>query len=283
MEFLVVLVLVLLTSVWVYSDASDIGVKKGQLTGVCDMGPGGWFLACLGLWIISFPLYLINRGELKRINLSNKYGALAAPPVVTPPPWSPPPTAPALEQDFDDQLRKLAKLKQEGVISEEDFNQKKKSLLGLCVSLPPAIIQKETLVDSSSAPPVALPSFTSSKQEPTNTGITVVAIIALIFVCLFPYLWGLSNKPVTSPSPARISRAQWREKAFPYYNATGRRTITTVSNFKAVVGQPSHTQVVGSAQREYWYYYCSDGTVEVDLVDPRLTGGQLAINSVSEY
>lgn len=33
--------------------------------------------------------------------------------------------------DFDDDLRKLAKLKEDGLITEEEFNLKKKALLGL--------------------------------------------------------------------------------------------------------------------------------------------------------
>jgi hypothetical protein len=56
------------TSIWVFFDANKIGVKKGQLKGVCNMGPGGWLITCLFLWIIGFPVYLIKRPELKRIN-----------------------------------------------------------------------------------------------------------------------------------------------------------------------------------------------------------------------
>ena len=39
-----------------------------------------------------------------------------------------PPPPPA---DFDDQLRKLAKLKDEGLISDDEFSQKKRALLGI--------------------------------------------------------------------------------------------------------------------------------------------------------
>jgi hypothetical protein len=56
------------TSIWVLFDANTIGVEKGQLEGVADMGPWGWFFACLLLWIIGFPLYLAKRPELKSIN-----------------------------------------------------------------------------------------------------------------------------------------------------------------------------------------------------------------------
>lgn len=71
-----IFIVVIGSSIWVFADAKSIGVKKGQLKGVCNMGPVGWFFACLGLWIIGFPMYLANRTELKRIN--GKSGSPAA-------------------------------------------------------------------------------------------------------------------------------------------------------------------------------------------------------------
>ena len=41
------------------------------------------------------------------------------------------PTLSVQPQDLDQQLRTLAKLKEDGVITEEDFSAKKKALLGL--------------------------------------------------------------------------------------------------------------------------------------------------------
>ena len=42
-----ILLVVIITSIWVFFDAKKIGVKKGQLKGVCNMGPLGWFIVCL--------------------------------------------------------------------------------------------------------------------------------------------------------------------------------------------------------------------------------------------
>lgn len=64
MESIVILV-VIGTSIWVLCDAISIGVKKGQVKGFGDMGPVGWFFACLLLWIVGFPLYLAKRSEFK--------------------------------------------------------------------------------------------------------------------------------------------------------------------------------------------------------------------------
>ena len=59
---------VIVTSIWVYIDAKAIGVQKGQISGIANMGPVGWLFACLGIWIIAFPIYLAKRSEFKKIN-----------------------------------------------------------------------------------------------------------------------------------------------------------------------------------------------------------------------
>lgn len=56
------------SSIWVLIDAKAIGVKMGQIKGIANNGPVGWFIVCLLLWIIGFPLYLAKRGVYKRIN-----------------------------------------------------------------------------------------------------------------------------------------------------------------------------------------------------------------------
>lgn len=56
---------VLGTSIWMAVDASQLGYDKRDLRGLGAMGPTGWFLAGILLWIVAFPLYLVKRGELK--------------------------------------------------------------------------------------------------------------------------------------------------------------------------------------------------------------------------
>lgn len=54
------------TSIWVGIDAKAIGARKGLVNGFLDMGPLGWALVCLLLWIVGFPLYLAYRGTIKK-------------------------------------------------------------------------------------------------------------------------------------------------------------------------------------------------------------------------
>lgn len=63
-----ILLVIIGTSIWVFFDAKSIGLKKGQVKGLADLGPGGWLVGSLLLWIVVFPLYLVKRGEFKRIN-----------------------------------------------------------------------------------------------------------------------------------------------------------------------------------------------------------------------
>jgi hypothetical protein len=64
---------VLGTSIWVLIDAKAIGVKKGQIKGMGNLGPWAWFFVCLLLWIIGFPFYLAKRGEFKRVNAGQSH------------------------------------------------------------------------------------------------------------------------------------------------------------------------------------------------------------------
>lgn len=64
----ILLIVIFVSSLWVFFDARKIGVKKGQIPGLADMGPGGWFFVCLLFWIIGFPLYIVKRGEFQKFN-----------------------------------------------------------------------------------------------------------------------------------------------------------------------------------------------------------------------
>lgn len=57
------------TNIWVAFDAKAIGVRKGLLSGWADMSYAGWIFACLFLWIIAFPAYIMARIRIKELHL----------------------------------------------------------------------------------------------------------------------------------------------------------------------------------------------------------------------
>lgn len=72
----------------------------------------------IGLAVIGAIVFFV-------IQASRQKPPSAQPFTTTPPPFVNPP------RDLEQELRVLAKLKNEGLITEEDFNQKKKTLLGI--------------------------------------------------------------------------------------------------------------------------------------------------------
>lgn len=61
---LMIMLAVVGTSIWVLIDATSIKAQKGLIKGVFDMGPGGWFISCLLLWVVAFPCYLSIRKDI---------------------------------------------------------------------------------------------------------------------------------------------------------------------------------------------------------------------------
>lgn len=112
-------IIVLGSAGWVLYDAKSIGVKKGVITGMGNMGPWAWFFGCLLLWIIAFPMYLIKRGEFIKALKGESQEQTAA---IN----SPKTTSSSSLAD----LEKLAELKSKGILSEEEFQSKKKEILG---------------------------------------------------------------------------------------------------------------------------------------------------------
>jgi len=110
------------TSLWVYFDAKWIGVyRTGKPRRVLqlslDMEPVDWLISCVLLWVVAFPAYLIKRPKfIKKFHQTRSN-------------FTPPPVEPV--EYFYDQLRNLSKLRQQGLITDKEFNMKRKEVLGL--------------------------------------------------------------------------------------------------------------------------------------------------------
>ena len=105
------MLVVLGTSVWVLIDSRTIGVEKGRIKGFFDMGPTGWFLSCLLCWIVAFPAYLVKRREYKRATAPGRQSGSSQ------------------GVDLMSQLGALADLYTQGLLTEGEFQAKKKQLV----------------------------------------------------------------------------------------------------------------------------------------------------------
>jgi hypothetical protein len=110
------------TSFWVYFDAKWLGVyRTGEPCRILqlslDMEPVDWLISCVLLWVVAFPAYLVKRPQFMKKFHKTRLN-------------SPPPPIEPVEY-FYDQLRNLSKLRQEGVITDQEFNLKRKEVLGL--------------------------------------------------------------------------------------------------------------------------------------------------------
>ena len=123
MESLIFFV-VLGTSIWMAFDASKIGYDKKDVAGIAGMGPVGWFFAGLLLWIVSFPLYLASRNKLKeaaarknggQMGAGQQQGSVGAPAGGA--------TDPLLA------IKKLGELKEAGMITDQEYENKNAKLL----------------------------------------------------------------------------------------------------------------------------------------------------------
>ncbi len=131
---------------------------------------------------------------------------------------------------------------------------------------------------------VTMPPAQSNGQtdKPQKFGwIGVIVSIFIIGAIAHFVGWDENSAPPAGEAHAGITKAEWRQKALPFYNPGGGIKLTTVANFKNVMGQPSSTQ--STEGHAFWYYDCADGTIQVVMIDPALSGGTLAIDSINDY
>jgi flagellar biosynthesis/type III secretory pathway M-ring protein FliF/YscJ len=118
---LIVLLIVIGTTIWLTFDAKTNKIPFTDKPYSLNNGALAWFLTAVVIWIYAFPIYLQRRAKIMR----ERRSASQQP--------AQPSTKSATTDmpDFDQQLRRLAKLKEDGIISSEEFDKKKKILLGL--------------------------------------------------------------------------------------------------------------------------------------------------------
>ena len=66
------IIIILLTSFWVYFDAKSLQKYKGSDRGVGNTSPGMWFVGSLLLWILFYPLYLVQKYRYLKNRMGKK-------------------------------------------------------------------------------------------------------------------------------------------------------------------------------------------------------------------
>lgn len=119
----IVTMVVIGTTLWVVVDSKKNQIPTYGEAYTLNTGALTWLIGCILLWIVAFPLYLFRRQKF--INMRSPKPAQAAP------------AAQSLgvpQMNLEQELRVLAKLKEDGILTDDEFLQKKRQLLGLSQS-----------------------------------------------------------------------------------------------------------------------------------------------------
>lgn len=138
------------TSLWVLIDSRNLGIKRSTTGGFFNMGPTGWFLACLLCWIVAFPAYLVKRREHLRTLAAKDQAASAR------------------DTDFVSQLGALTNLSTQGLLTAEDFQTRRLELVSRILeqaSHADFISQLGTLADLSTQDFLTDEEFQTKKKE----------------------------------------------------------------------------------------------------------------------
>jgi hypothetical protein len=123
--------------------------------------------------------------------------------------------------------------------------------------------------------------------NPTQSAKSVKAFgCAALILLIVSVAWlaedaGCNSTPSNPGATAKPSKAEWRQKVRPYWNPGGPIKVATIADFKALVGEPSHTETVEGVA--YWSFECSDGIIQVELINPNMSGGRMLIKDIKDF
>jgi hypothetical protein len=84
-------------------------------------------------------------------------------------------------------------------------------------------------------------------------------------------------------TPNVMTKAEWKAKLSQHFGNLAQMGVIAgfnANDFKKLMGEPSKTQSVG--QSAYWYYGCSDGTIQLELNSGALMAG-LMQGKINDY
>ena len=120
--------IVFASSIWMCVDANSLDYDRKKMSGLAATSPVGWMLGGILLWIVVFPLYLVNRPKFvaaSRKPKPAKPGSSTAGPAD-----ASVPSASSSMVDIADTLKQLNELREQGILTDEEFASQKAKLIG---------------------------------------------------------------------------------------------------------------------------------------------------------
>jgi hypothetical protein len=115
-----------------------------------------------------------------------------------------------------------------------------------------------------------------SKNKKTWGCAIIIAAWFVIFGVAdhFGCKWTESGSNSTSVTASKPTKAEWLAKAASRYGQYVKMRIIydwRTDDFRNFMGAPDSTQTVGD--KAFWYYYCSDGEIQLSMYAPNLIVG----------
>jgi hypothetical protein len=135
------------------------------------------------------------------------------------------------------------------------------------------------MLTMASQPSLAKPQPLAAKLTPKKGCMGCLGMIALWMVVLWiadfaGCQWTnpqFGNSPVAASKP---TKAEWIANLASHYGQYAQMRIIyswRVNEFKGFMGEPDSTQTLGD--KAFWYYECSDGTIQLSMFAPNLAVG----------
>jgi hypothetical protein len=110
-----------------------------------------------------------------------------------------------------------------------------------------------------------------------------IAVFKAVSICAVSVLVGCSGSGTDFDlkDQTTATRAELTTKLRPFDPRFSGVQIATTARLKEILGEPSEIKKVGSW--EYWQYVCTDGIVQIQMIDSQAIGGQAHLKSVDSY
>lgn len=121
----------------------------------------------------------------------------------------------------------------------------------------------------------------SASTKTSNTTGWVMRLLLIFTIGWTGLLCGCGGSSSTTTKGP--TKAEWRAKLAANYGQVAQMGILNnlrPAQFKSVMGEPSKIQTIGDSA--YWYYICSDGTIQLELYAPNLAVGVMQ-GKINDY